>query len=65
MPWHWTDDLARILIESGRAEDSRLRAWLSAPVAVRSRDGDMAAVADSRLAEDGEEGEPPSLTAAA
>jgi hypothetical protein len=63
MPWYWTDDLARTLIEAGKVEPSRVVLWLSAPVAVRSGEDDAQALAHSLL--DEEEGEPPALPFAA
>ncbi len=63
MPWYWTDDLARTLIDAGKAETNQVLRWLSAPVAIRSDETDGESVADSLL--QGEEGEPPSLPMAA
>lgn len=63
MPWYWTDDLARTLIDAGAVDSSRVVRWLSAPVAIRSTDTDADSVARSLLED--EEGEPPSLSAAA
>lgn len=39
MAWFWTDDLARILVESARISESAVRDWISAPVAVAAADG--------------------------
>lgn len=63
MPWHWTDDLARTLIDAGKADASQMVRWLSAPVAIRSPETDTESVARSLL--DEEEGELPSLPLAA
>ncbi len=63
MPWYWTDDLARILIDTGKVSEQRVSSWLTAPMAIRSDDSDSETVADSLL--DGEEGEPPTAALAA
>lgn len=63
MPWYWTDDLARTLIDAGKVSPARVMQWMSAPVAIRGDDGDAQTVADSLLSE--EEGEPPALPVAA
>lgn len=64
MPWYWTDDLARTLIDAGTADPSQMGRWLSAPVAIRSADTDTETVARSLLDEE-EEGDLPSLPVAA
>lgn len=65
MPWYWTDDLARILIDTGKVSESRVAGWLSAPVAIRRDEESSETVATSLLTGDGDEGEPPSLALAA
>jgi len=65
MPWYWTDDLARLLIDTGKVNERAVANWLSAPVAIRSDEEDSLAVATSLLPDDGEEAEPPSLLLAA
>ncbi|HEY4606253.1 MAG TPA: hypothetical protein VIH55_01280 [Acidimicrobiia bacterium] len=35
MPWYWTDDIARVLIESGRITPDAVGAMLSVPTAIR------------------------------
>lgn len=62
MPWYWTDDLARMLIETGRVDRSRVAGWIVTPVAVRSDDDSAEAVAGTLL--DGEDDEGPSIEAA-
>lgn len=52
MPWYWTDDLARILIDNGRIDRSRVSGWLVAPVAVRSDEESAEVVAGTLLDED-------------
>lgn len=63
MPWYWTDDLARILIDTGKVDPERARRWISAPVAIRSAEVDSETVASSLLSD--EDGEGPSLPLAA
>lgn len=65
MPWYWTDDLARTLIDAGRVEEQAVRDWLSAPVAIRRGDTNPEDVAGSLLEPEGEEGDEPSLPMAA
>lgn len=53
MPWAWTDDLARQLLEhdDGRPED--LAVWVSRPTAVRvTEDADLLDVARSLVADE-------------
>lgn len=54
MTWYWTDDLARILTESGRDTGRGTLRWISEPIAVRG-DGEALAVAEALLAEEGDE----------
>lgn len=61
MPWYWTDDLARTLIDAGKAEQTQVSGWLASPVAIRSNDS-AEAVAEDLLAS--EEGEPSKRLAA-
>lgn len=63
MPWYWTDDLARILIDAGKVDPAHATKWISAPVAIRRGEEDSESVASSLLSE--EEGEDPSLPLAA
>ena len=66
MPWYWTDDLARLLIDAGKVDERAVADWLSAPVAIRSEEEeDSLRVAASLLPDEGEEAEPPSLALAA
>lgn len=57
MTWYWTDDLARVLIDSGAVERSRVVGWLSCPVAVRGDSASSDEVARVLLGE--EEDDPP------
>lgn len=63
MPWYWTDDLARTLIDNGQAEPGRVSRWISSPVAIRRDDEDAVTVAGALL--DDEEGDPSSTWALA
>lgn len=55
MPWYWTDDLARTLIDTGHVDRSRVESWLAAPVAIRSAEDSADVVADALLGEEEEE----------
>lgn len=55
MPWYWTDDLARTLIDAGKVERSRVAQWIVTPVAIRSDDESAETVAGTLL-DDDEEG---------
>ena len=57
--WHWTDDLARVLVDAGHPRSAALVEWTAAPVAVRG-DGEPLAVAEALLGADDED---PSLAA--
>lgn len=66
MPWYWTDDLARTLIDTGRVERPRVESWLARPVAIRSTERSADVVADALLGDEEEEdGSQPHLAAAA
>lgn len=65
MPWYWTDDLARTLIDTGKVDATRVSSWLSAPVAIRSGAEDAESVAESLLGIEGEDGENSGLSMAA
>ena len=41
MPWYWTDDIARALIDAGRLSVESAQAILAAPVAVRRIEPDL------------------------
>jgi hypothetical protein len=38
MPWYWTDDLARVLLETGRIDAGTAAALVAAPIGVRRQD---------------------------
>ena len=51
--WYWTDDLARLLESTGRAE-AVMQRWITEPVAVRG-EGEAIAVAEALLADESDE----------
>jgi hypothetical protein len=51
MPWMWSDDLARLLIERGAASAPQLQDWLDRPIGLAS-ESDPMDVARSLLATD-------------
>ena len=53
MRWYWTDDLARLLENTGRRHAVMDR-WITEPVAVRGR-GEAIAVAEALLADESDE----------
>ena len=53
MPWYWTDDIARALIEAGRITPDAAGAMLSVPTAIR-RDEPSLEAAMQALLEDEE-----------
>jgi hypothetical protein len=52
--WYWTDDLARILTDSGKGTPATMIRWTSAPVAIRG-EGEALAVAEALLDEESDE----------
>lgn len=52
--WYWTDDLARILTDSGKGSSATMTRWISAPVAIRG-EGEALAVAEALLDEESDE----------
>lgn len=65
MPWFWTDDLARTLIDAGKVDQSKVSGWLAAPVAIRSGEESAEAVAQTLLGGEGEDPDLPGLSLAA
>ncbi len=55
MPWYWTDDLARTLIDTGKVDHLAVSEWLVSPVAVRSDESSAETVA-AALLEDEDDG---------
>ncbi len=39
MPWFWTDDLARLLVESGQVSGGQVQDWVQTPVAMAAPEG--------------------------
>jgi len=52
--WYWTDDLARLLIDSGQGFPKVMQRWIASPVAVRG-EGEAIAIAEALLDEESEE----------
>lgn len=52
--WYWTDDLARVLSDSGKGTSATMLRWIAAPVAVRG-EGEALTVAETLLAEESDE----------
>ncbi|MGH8873454.1 MAG: hypothetical protein ACRDWS_15950 [Acidimicrobiia bacterium] len=49
MPWYWTDDIARALIEAGRLTADAAAGMLSVPTAVRRDEPTIEAAAEALL----------------
>ncbi len=52
MPWYWTDDLARALLEDGRISETVASQLTSVPVAFRSEETTVEAAASALLEDD-------------
>lgn len=52
MPWYWTDDLARVLLEDGRISETIASELTSLPVAFRSEETTVEAAAGALLDDD-------------
>lgn len=52
--WYWTDDLARVLTDSGKGITTAMQRWITSPVAVRG-DGEAIAIAEALLDEESDE----------
>lgn len=52
LPWYWTDDLARALLEEGRISESVASELISLPVAYRSEESTVEAAASALLEDD-------------
>ncbi len=50
VPWFWTDDLARILVDAGLVSRERVQDWLDSPTGVAIGDGVDALEAAKALA---------------
>jgi hypothetical protein len=52
VPWYWTDDIARALIETGRLNAESARTMLAAPVALKRAEPDLDAAVQAMLDDD-------------
>ena len=52
MPWYWTDDLARALIEAGRLTVDAAGSLMSVPTAIRREESSIEAAALALLDDD-------------
>ncbi len=52
MPWYWTDDIARALIDAGRIGEDAVRAMTVVPAAIKRDETTLEAVALALLDED-------------
>jgi len=53
VPWYWTDDIARALIEAGRITADAAGSMLSVPTAIRREEATIETAAEA-LVDDGE-----------
>lgn len=53
MPWYWSDDIARLMVDLHKLDDTSARPLIAAPVAFRSQEETIEEAIDS-LADDGE-----------
>jgi hypothetical protein len=52
VPWYWTDDIARALIDAGRIGEEAVRAMMVGPTAIKRDETTLEAVALALLDED-------------
>ena len=52
MPWYWTDDIARALIEAGRLTVDAAGSLMSVPTAIRREESSIEAAAQGLLDDD-------------
>lgn len=52
MPWYWTDDIARALIDAGRLTVDAARTLLSVPTAIRREEPSVEAAAQALFDDD-------------
>jgi hypothetical protein len=52
VPWYWTDDIARALIDNGRLTVESARTMLATPVAVKRVEPDLDAAIQGMLDDD-------------
>jgi len=52
VPWYWTDDIARALIEAGRLTVDAAGSLMSVPTAIRREESSIEAAAQGLLDDD-------------
>jgi hypothetical protein len=52
VPWYWTDDIARALIEAGRLTVDAAGSMMSVPTAIRREEPSIEAAAQALLDDD-------------
>jgi len=52
VPWYWTDDIARALIDANQVDRDVLRTMLTVPAAIKRDEPSIEAVAQALLDED-------------
>ena len=52
MPWYWTDDIARALIEAGRLTVDAAGSLMSVPTAIRREEPTIEAAAQAMVEDD-------------
>jgi hypothetical protein len=52
VPWYWTDDIARVLIESGRISNEAASSMLSVPTAFRREEPSIESATQGLLDDD-------------
>jgi hypothetical protein len=52
VPWYWTDDIARALIEAGRLTVDAAGSLMSVPIAIRREESSIEAAALALLDDD-------------
>lgn len=52
MPWYWSDDIARVLVVSGKIDNAIAAPLISAPVAFRCEASTIEAAIDTLLDDD-------------
>jgi hypothetical protein len=52
VPWYWTDDIARALIDAGRLTVDAARTLLSVPTAIRREEPSVEAAAQALFDDD-------------
>lgn len=52
VPWYWTDDIARLLVASGRISDEAANTMASVPVAFRRQEPTIESAAQGLIDDD-------------